>query len=332
MLSSVAKAQKGAESSQSAVTDVVFKSADGGQTWQDVSAGLPKEVQVGCVLASDHEVYLGTSEGLYRSGTDRARPIWQKEIFLWSGVSNLYPGKAGPYVCSFGNGFFQELPGTGVWMPMHNALKDKTVQTVLEAPDGTFFVGCNSGIYKSADGRKTWKKVYEGSMVTSLVAADGVLVGGGARGLLRSTDGGEHWFPVLTEDGSIRNTAFVDGRLVCISNGGGPWKEVVADPEGKSSKMRASSDGGTTWQRMDADLSLERFKDDMSERLAMTRGIYDIEQAGQYLFCSLDAGIFRSSDQGKTWTLVRAATGTKQFRLAVSGQVVYAVMVSGDGC
>lgn len=331
-ISSVATNRKGADNKQPAAANVVLKSMDGGQTWQDVSAGLPKDLGIGSVLANGDEVFLGTSDGLYRSSTDSNRPTWQKEVLLWSGVSNLIPGKAGPYICSVGTGSFQELPGTGVWMPMHNTLKDKTVNTILETPDGTFFVGCNSGIYKSADGRKTWKKVFEGSMVTSLVAADGVLVAGGSKGLLRSTDGGEHWSPVLTEDGSIRNTDFVDGRFVCISNNGGPWKEVEADPEGKSSKMRASSDGGKTWQRMDADLSLERFKDDMSERLAMTRGIYDIKQAGQYLFCSLDAGIFRSSDHGKTWKLVRAATGTKRFLLTVSGQVLYAVMVNGGGC
>ena len=319
------------EKTQPLAADIIFKSVDGGQTWQDVSEGLPVDLKVSCVFANGDEVFLGSESGLYRSGIAPVDPLWEKEIFLWKSITDIFPGRAGPYACSYGDGFFQELAGTRIWMPMHNALKDTRVSAVLETPDGTIFVGCHSGIFKSTDGRKTWKQVFADGMVTSLVAAGEVLVGGGSQGLLRSTDGGEHWDWVLTEDGSIRKAGCIGDRFVSISNGGGPFKEVVADPEGKSSKLRASTDGGKTWQRMDQDLSLDRFKDDMSERLSMTRFIYDIEQAGKYLFCSVDAGIFRSSDQGNTWELVRPATGMKFFNLAVSGQVVYAVTGAG-GC
>ena len=63
---------------------------------------------------------------------------------------------------------------------MHNSLEDHTVRTVLETPDGVVFVGCESGLYKSADGGNSWKQVYAEDGINSLAVSGGVLICGAA--------------------------------------------------------------------------------------------------------------------------------------------------------
>ena len=312
--------------------NIVFQSVDGGQHWQDVSAGLPQYLQAWCVFAGGGEVFLGAESGLYKGGS-AAVPAWEKVLFLDESISDILPGRSGPYACISRSGIFQEtLLGTGLWQPMYTDLNDKMVRTVLETPEGTVFVGCDSGIFKSTDRGNTWKQVFAGKMVTSLVAADGVLVGGGLQGLLRSTDGGEHWDLVLTEDGMIRKVGRIGTRLVSISSGVAPWQEVAGDPERMSSRLRTSADGGKTWQRLDENLPKAQSLDTVVGRLSPVRYINDIEQVGNFLFCSLDSGIYRSVDQGKTWELVLPATEKKMFMLAATGEVIFAVLAEFNGC
>jgi len=175
---------------------IVFQSADGGRTWQDVSAGLPEDLQPAGVFADGGEVFLFSERGLYRSRTVFPAPIWEKELLLNMNIADIFAGQAGRYAFSPENGLFLELPGTGIWTPVEKAPEGKTACAVVETP----------------------------------------------------------------------------------------------------------------------------FKD-----------VYDTECAGDDLFCSRDAGIFRSSDRGETWELVRSSTEGRRFVLAVSGPTIYAVMVMNTG-
>ncbi len=298
------------EKASSVAANIVFQSADGGQTWQDLSAGLPPKLAVGRVHADGNEVYLATEDGLYHRSTALVAPVWSKDIFLGEKISNVFPGQNGLYASIYGSGFFKGIPGAGFWNSMDNTLRDKTVRSVLETPDGTVFVGCESGLYKSADGGKSWKQLFADQGVNSLALAGDALICGIYGGLLRSTDGGEHWDPVLTGHGGAFGTARIEGGLITITDGG-PWRE------GKPNRLFTSTDGGKTWQRIDTGLPL-------------LRNIHSIAQAGKYLLCSTDAGISRSADGGKTWELVRLRADEKEIlHLAVSGQTVFAVMVFG---
>ncbi len=309
-LSSVATRIQAPENAPSTAGNIVFQSTDDGQTWQDAGAGLPGNLGVGRVFADGNEIYLASESGLYHRSTALVAPVWEKEPFLDEDITDIFPAQNGLYASSYRNGFFKGIPGTGIWTSMHNTLEDKTVRTVLEAADGTVFVGCESGMYKSSDGGNCWKHVFDGEGINSLAASGDVLICGSYGGLLRSTDGGEHWGRVLTGEGSAFKTKRIEGGFVTVADGGS-WQE------GKPNKLYTSADGGKTWQRIDAGLPL-------------VRSIYDIAQAGKYLFCSTDAGISRSSDGGKTWELVRPCADEKEMIfLAVSGQIVFAVPVIG---
>ena len=106
---------------------------------------------------------MAASNQLFRSSSSAKAPIWknqllQNELLQNIEISNLFHGKNGLYVGSYRHGFFKELPGANLWMPMDHALEDKTIRSVLEIADGTLFVGVESGLFKSVDGGTSWKQ------------------------------------------------------------------------------------------------------------------------------------------------------------------------------
>lgn len=312
--------------------DIVFKSTDGGHTWQDVSAGLPKGLPISTVFANGEELILGHEHGLYHSKSTSNKPNWAKEIFLNENILDLYPGKAGPYARSSDKGLLQEAANTDVWIPIFGAMKDETIRTILESNDNTIFIGCNNGIYKSIDGGTSWKQVLASVMVYELLLHDNVLIAGSANGLLRSTDGGNHWESVLKEDGATRLITTIDNKLVAVLFGVGPWNQQDSVKTAENT-IRQSMDGGKTWQKIYKNLSQHRYMFKAEEKSSADRFVYGIVQLGKNIFSSTNTGIYRSSDQGKSWELVLPPSDDKMkfFELAVSGNVIFAVNVFG-GC
>ena len=61
-------------------TNIIFQSTDGGQTWQDVSAGLPVGFSPGRVIAGNGEVFLCSEKEMYFSNTSSEIPEWADTI------------------------------------------------------------------------------------------------------------------------------------------------------------------------------------------------------------------------------------------------------------
>ncbi|MCB0542677.1 MAG: hypothetical protein KDC70_04135 [Saprospiraceae bacterium] len=294
-------------------TDVVLQSVDGGLSWQGAGTGLPADVHAYAVLADDDEVLLGAYSGLYRSNTALSAPAWQREFFMNDNITGIFPGQAGPYVVCYNQGFFQNLTGTDIWMPVHNNLEDKSVYAVLENGAGALFVGCESGIFKSVDQGNTWLQVYNGPRVTSLAVANGVLVGSTTRGILRSTDAGEHWDWALNSNEPSLSVRHIREGFVTILQGDRTFEPV------KINELMLSTDGGASWQRM---------SESLPEAL---RDVYALEEVGEYLFACSENGIFRSEDRGKTWKHVLAAPAGKGdfFKLSACGKSIFTLVING---
>src|SRR4051812_41537385 len=63
---------------------IVFKSTDGGQTWQDISKGLPENLLVDSIrgnFANDKGLFLRVGNELYHTIPNATAPFWTKEIF-----------------------------------------------------------------------------------------------------------------------------------------------------------------------------------------------------------------------------------------------------------
>lgn len=323
---------------KSSSANLVFQSLDGGNTWKDVSGNLPKGIGINSAFESHGELLLATDKGVYGGDATSELIQWKVDQVLGKSISNISNGWAGPYAISYGNGVYQKIIGTSIWVPMDKSLGDKMVRTILEIPGGIVFIASDNGIYKSMDGRKTWKKVFSEGMVLGLMENDGVLFAAGFKGVLKSVNGGEQWDWVFTEDGMAFYTGMIDGRLTAITSGMGPWGMEKSAPFGiKTNRLRTSVDGGRTWQRADAGLSNALFNQDLLKK-NMQNGVQfrpsvikDIDQLGEYLYCSLDAGLFRSADHGITWQLIFSADDNKSFETVIFGKSIYVVSVF-SGC
>ncbi|MBK9255079.1 MAG: hypothetical protein IPM42_06285 [Saprospiraceae bacterium] len=313
------------------INNVVFQSSDEGTTWDDISTGLPPKFDPWSVYAESGEVMIGHKAGIYRTTTSTAKPNWRQELLLNESINTIFNGKAGPYAGCYDKGFYQKLSATGVWIPVYSTLPEKTVRTVLETKKGEILIGCDSGIFKSMDNGKTWKKVFEGAMVTNLAAKDNAILCGSYKGVFRSVDGGDHWQNVLTEDGPTHRLEIIDGQFVAISYGMKSLKNIAENTESVSYTIRNSVDGGKTWGHYYKNLFEKRYFFKMEENQSDILIINDIKQSEKYIFCSTDSGVFRSIDRGKSWELVLPSTPNTLYEIATSGRMIYAIKVS-RGC
>ena len=221
--------------------------------------------------------------------------------------SNIAPGDAPKFAYKQGGQFLQKVNGTDLWLPLYPNLDKEGIRIVLER-EGRVFMVCNNGLFKSTDNGKIWKQVYKAGGVMKLAESDGVLMATSQNGILRSTDDGENWVSVLHEGGVGIDVESIKGGFAAITY----------NTESETRRVRTSYDGGKSWQPIDADLPA-------------SFSVASIVEAGEYFFCGHPAGIFRSSDKGKTWKLVYPSIGSKVFNLSVSKNVVYAVPKEG-GC
>lgn len=292
---------------QANAANIIFKSTDGGQTWQDISQGMPQNLQRDCYFANENGLYFRAGNGIYHGKPNSKTPVWEKEIFPGQHTS-IAPGNTGIFAYNYEGQFLQKTNGTSAWAPTYTNFQEKEINTVFETAGGTVFIGCNKGLFKSTNNGKTWKQVYTTGWVMKLVESNGVLVATSHAGIVRSTDDGENWNTVVSEGGVGIAVERIKGGFAAITFNTGT----------ETRRVRTSYDGGKTWELIDAGLPASLF-------------ITSIVQVGDNLFCGHPNGIFRSSDKGKTWKLLRPSIDNKVFILSVSGNVIYAI-ARDEGC
>jgi photosystem II stability/assembly factor-like uncharacterized protein len=311
-------------------TNIILQSKDGGQTWQDISHGLPETEQRIGFFAGASEVYLSTKGGLYRSNSNLKTPVWEKENVPDLRSTSIAFNRSGVLAYSYDGHIYQKKPSSQTWLPIYTSLKSTPQQshevaTIFEASDGSVFKSTGKSFAKSADKAQSWK-LSQKSWVGDIVESEGVLLATGQKGIMRSTDFGETWEWVISEGGVGIAVERIDGGFAAIAY----------NTQTKSRRIHISLDGGKTWKVI-------------SEGLLPSSNISSVKQMGSDLFVGHPDGIFRSSDIGKTWHRVHAGFGNvlhalkfvslsaapasveKVFKLYVSGTVLYAVAVA-PGC
>ena len=328
------------KSDKAAVANMVFKSMDDGQTWQDISEGLPEPVidVYGAgrndFFADDNGLWLTTGNGLYHNKPNSTAPFWTKAFFP-DEHSNIAHGKAGIFAYNWwGSGIFQQTNGTGIWSPVFTNFQEKRVLSVFETAGGTIFINSDRGLFKSTNSGKSWKPV--GVMVGKLVESNGVLVTASQGGILRSADDGESWALVISEGGVGIDVANIKGGFAAINY----------STAAKTRRIRTSYDGGKTWQPIDAGFPGQAIIDSTLRPINVGNPAQSnadsswhpkesappapeyktsVIQVGENFFCGHTDGIYRSSDNGKTWKLLLPSVKGKMFKLFVSGNVIYGV-------
>ena len=309
--------------------NMVFKSTDGGQTWQDISKGLPENLRKDSIrgnsfFANNKGLFLRVGNGLYRSTPNATAPFWTKEI-IPDEHSSIAPGKSGIFAYNYWGVNLKKADGTSVWSPIFENFQEPRIRTVFETAGGTIFIGIDRGLFKTAKCGKTWKHVHAGTLVGHLAESDGVLVATSMRKIIRSTDNGENWALAICEDSVAWDVKPIKGGFVAITAGS----------EKGTRRLSRSWDGGKTWQSIHSGLQNKVVIDSIwrtwNDRPRVQAFQTSIIQVGENFFCTHPYGIFKSSDKGKTWKLLLPSVEDKVFNLFVSGNVIYAIPSKG-GC
>jgi photosystem II stability/assembly factor-like uncharacterized protein len=300
-------------------SNLIFLSNDGGQTWEDISLGLPENVQPQDFFAGESELYMRVKNIMYRSKSDLSTPVWQKEDALDPQCTSIAFNRTGVMAYNYDGKIFKKV-SSNTWLPLYTSSERNTMRSVFETSDGAVFLGCDDGLFKSTDKGQHWKRVQNEGWVMDIVESKGVLVATGQKGIMRSTDNGEHWDWVISEGGVGIAVEKIDGGFAAIS-----YNTTI-----QSRRIHISTDNGQTWKAID-------------QGLPLSPSITSIKQIGKFLICGHPEGIFRSSDMGKTWNMVlpnvnrpftiplAPTDNAKVLKLYTSGYKLYAV-ARNEGC
>jgi photosystem II stability/assembly factor-like uncharacterized protein len=306
---------------------LLFQSTDGGESWQDLSHGLPEKADIGVAFAYDDGYFVTTRDGaLYQNSHACGQNCEQVDLSgllpaanekpPFNRIMGIFKGKSGPYFSVAFSGLYQKVNGRSEWKPVNQAKHHDNAHFVLEMPDGVILAAHEGGIYKTTDGGQQWKRVYKSGSVFQLAVTGNTLLAYGQKGLLRSTDGGENWDCVIADEGAgpMNNIRVIEGGIVLarIAN--------RLTPFANNSAATVSLDGGQTWDFVDAGFP--------------SATVYDLKKSRKYLYCSHSKGISRSDNGGKTWSLVQAweiHDEMKAIHLSVNGSNILAALVN-VGC
>jgi photosystem II stability/assembly factor-like uncharacterized protein len=282
-----------------AVAGGVWKTTDSGASWVPLT-DQTKITSIGAIAVapSNHDIlYVGTGEASPRGDM------------------------------TYGNGVFKSLDGGKSWQSLGLAdtrqigaliVDPQNPDIVLLAALGhAFGPNAERGVYRTADGGKSWTKVLSKDSVTGAidVAFDprnskivyaalwqalrqpwNFSSGGPGSGLYRSIDGGITWT-------RLSGNGLPEGILgrIDISVSGANSERVYAMIEAKEGGLFRSDDAGKHWQLVNNDGRLR-------QRAWYFSKIYADPKNADVLY-ALNTGMFKSTDGGKTFDLVSARHG-----------------------
>lgn len=245
----------------------LYRSDDGGQTWELLGHGLPGRSVSALAISPDYE----------------------KDHKLLVGLSAM--GRGG--------GLYRSSDGGDTWRPTTRGLTDLEISEIVFSPtfarDQTIFLSAlDHGLFRSTDGGDTWTSLAGGyatdtfnrkisDIAPSPSFADDGLIIISYQTLLRSTDGGDTWV----------NTGIPGGRVAFSPNF--PHDGLVLS-EGRW----RSTDGGQTWQPAAVGLEPAQYG---AQRILFSPNFADDQTVYLLLKQDYDTPLMlqRSADAGHSW-------------------------------
>ena len=233
----------------------LYRSTDGGQTWQPVGQDLPDAFTQAVAIAPGDDVAVAASRSgwLYRSGDGGATwqtvPGWGKR-----GAINVFA--ISPHIAQDGMilagtaqaGIWKSTDRGRTWHAANFGLLNLTVTALAFSPnfarDEVIVAGTEGGgLFRSRNGGRAWRESGQGlpdaTVQCAALAADGtILAGTQAHGLYRSSDNGRTWAAV-----ALPETASNVNDLHLPQHGAGPLTLAT------DQAIWTSMDAGENWQR-----------------------------------------------------------------------------------
>ena len=280
----------------------VWKTTDGGVTWEPLGDQTFKTGSVGAIGVSESDpnvVYVGMGEETLRG--------------------NLSHGD-GMYKSTDAGKTWKKLPGLDDTRHISRVrVHPRDPNLVYVAAIGHAF-GPNEqrGVFRSKDGGRTWEKIlyrhplagaidltFDPSNANVLYAALWQYVrrpwtfesGGPASGLFKSTDGGDTWAEITRSPGLPRGVVGKIGVAVSAAAPERVWALVEAEDGG----VFRSDNGGASWAKVNESR-------DLRQRAWYYTRIYADPQNAERVYV-LNTGFYRSNDGGRTFTNIPVPHG-----------------------
>ena len=287
----------GENNSQRSVSygDGVYKSSDGGKSWSNV--GLKDSEHIGRIAVNPRDgnvVYVAAQGPLWRAGGDRGLykttdggKTWDRVLNVdeYTGINEVVMDPRDPDV---------------LYASAYQRFRQ--VWTLIDGGPG-------SGVWKSRDGGKTWKKLENGlpredkgriGLAISPVNPDVVYAiveaADKGAGFYRSVDGGGNWEKMSDH----------------VAGSPQYYNELVADPQAEGrvysmdTWMMVTDDGGRNFRRVG-----EKFKHVDNHALCID------PTDTKHLIAGCDGGLYQSFDRAATWQFVGNLRVTQFYNVAV---------------
>jgi photosystem II stability/assembly factor-like uncharacterized protein len=277
----------------------VFLSSDYGNNWIPVNNGLDlSNLFITAITSSDGKVYVVTYNGIYVSVNDGSS--WTKFDYSFDynyivsiaiKGTNIYAGSwAGMYI-STDNG--------KTWNLRNNGLTSPEIMSIAISGDKVFAGTYSGGVFLSTNNGSSWTSINNGNPGSNVNCMDikgsKIFAGTGA-GVALSVNYGASW--------RLVNKGLTNNWVQTIINNG---TILIAGSYGNG--VFTSKDNGSTWSASNLGLSGGGLK------------IWTLAYKGTTIFAGTERGIFKSTDNAKSWIDVSSGIPNP------SSRYVYALLI-----
>mgnify|MGYP002861776448 CR=1 FL=1 len=263
---------------------------------------------VKCFYSPSSIIYAGT-EGNYSMQSANNGISWTtaSSTGISNSVINCFIQKGADYFLGTNGGVFLSTNIGSTWFAVNSGLFNSTVNTFLVI-DQNLYAGTTGGLFVTSDNGASWQSTgynITNSNITSLIMYNGTMFAGTlGGGVFKSTDNGNSF--ATANFGLINqtvNTLFVSGGSIyagtsSLTNTDGVFK---------------STNNGASW---------------FSSGL-LNLSVYSLIINSSYIYAGTNAGIYRTSNSGNSWSTVLGLGNQTVKALAGSGSNILAGTAEG---
>ncbi|MAT54344.1 MAG: glycosyl hydrolase [Saprospirales bacterium] len=278
----------------------VWRTTDGGETWENISDGFfGGSIGAVTVAESDHNViYVGGGEVTVRGNVSYGYGMWKSE-------------DAGATWKHIGLENSRHIPRVRVHPKNENLVYAAVLGDLYKPTE-------ERGVYRSKDGGQTWERILfanENAGAVDLILDPNnpriiyastwrvrrtpysLESGGEGSALWKSTDGGDTWTNISSNPGLPKDTLGIIGIAVSPVNSNRVWAII----EAKNGGVFRSEDGGKTWRKLNDERALR-------QRAWYYSRIYADPQNEDVVYV-MNVRYHKSTDGGRTFEAYNAPHG-----------------------